>query len=131
MKSCCIYHHEFILFQITKLQGRENVLYSCFSDTDDEAEVFAAAEYGGTNQDDSSGNDSTAWLELDGPQRTDSEAKQNVAIGTIVRSRQLELEVRQNIYDLLQYIDNLERQVGSCAFTIIYQDFAAYASQQP
>jgi hypothetical protein len=101
-------------FQLAKLHGNEKIIYSCMSDVDDEAdgidvdvEHLAAVENGLR----SAFPDDASWLELDDSEPFRSQNNQRATARTIVPSHEFEVEIRQHVYDLLQYVDGLERQV--------------------
>ena len=105
-------------FQLAKLHGNEKIIYSCISDVDDEAdgidvevsgsEHLAAAVENGLR---SAFPVDASWLELDDSEPFGSQNNQCATARTIIPSHEFEVEIRQHVYDLLQYVDGLERQV--------------------
>ncbi len=104
-------------FQVAKLHGNEIIIYSCFSDVDDQADGIAvdvsdsehlAAVENGLR---SALPDDASWLELDDSEPFASQKNQPETARKIIPSHEFEVEIRQHVYELLQYVDGLERQV--------------------
>ncbi len=108
--------------QMNKLHGSEHLLYNCCSDSDHDTNLVAA-DQSSCDQNDTgeklskAASNECSWLELDG---LVSLSPPPVAIKrheelsprlSISSSNAFEVEFRQHLFDLLHYIDDLERQV--------------------
>ena len=104
-------HSRFLFtFQVSKLQGFEQLLYSCFGDVDHETEempVNGDSDY----KNDASENGYTSSRESVFSEPTGPQSTGNLVQETSIHSYKFENDVRQHLHDILKYIDDLERQV--------------------
>ncbi len=105
-----------------RLHGSEHLLYNCCSGSDHDTDLVAAYQ-SSCDQNDTceklskAASNECSWLELDGlvslsPPPVAIKRKEELSPRlSISSSNAFEVELRQHLFDLLHYIDDLERQV--------------------
>lgn len=121
-------------FQVSTFHGSEsNMLYVCTSDCDDESNEISDDNICGF-QDRVCQNVSTraspdnSWLEVEDTTPVHNK-KETITTQIISSSNQFEAELRQHIYDVLHYIDDLERQVVPFSANVFHFTFTNQCEQ--
>jgi len=107
---------------MNKLHGSEHLLYNCCSDSDYDTNLVDADRISCDQNDtceklSKAASNECSWLELDGlvslsPPPAFIKRKEELSPRlSISSSDAFEVELRQHLFDLLHYIDDLERQV--------------------